>query len=89
LADHSKASYPIRLHAAAYSIGRIANPTFNSELLSLVDSIKTVHVVNAYTLNVVTKTPDVLLPARMPVIKIIPPNYSKTSTYLKKPQGTA
>jgi peptide/nickel transport system substrate-binding protein len=79
---------PMNARAAAYSIGRIANPSFNSELLSLVDSIKTVHVVDAYTLNVVTKTPDVLLPARMPVIKIIPPNYSKTSTFLKKPQGT-
>jgi peptide/nickel transport system substrate-binding protein len=79
---------PMNARAAAYSIGRIANPSFNSELLSLVDSIKTVHVVNAYTLNVVTKTPDVLLPARMPVIKVIPPKYSKTSTFLKKPQGT-
>jgi peptide/nickel transport system substrate-binding protein len=67
---------PMDARAAAYSIGRIANPAFNSELLSLVDSIQTVHVVNRYTLNVVTKSPD------------LPPKYSKTSAFLRKPQGT-
>jgi peptide/nickel transport system substrate-binding protein len=79
---------PMDARAAAYSIGRIANPAYNSELLSLLSTIQTVHVVNKYTLNVVTNTPDVLLPARMPVIKILPPKYSQTPAFLTHPIGT-
>ena len=79
---------PLDAKAAGYSIGRIANPTFNSELLSLVDTIASVHAVDRYTLNVKTTTPDVLLPARMPVIKILPPKYSRTAAFLTHPIGT-
>jgi peptide/nickel transport system substrate-binding protein len=79
---------PLDARAAGYSIGRIADPRFNSELLSLVDTIASVRAVDRYTLNVTTTKPDVLLPARMPVIKILPPKYSQTAAFLKRPMGT-
>lgn len=74
--------------AAGYSVGRMANPAFDSELLSLIDTIARVRAVDRYTLLVITKSPDVLLPARMPIIKIVPPNYSRTSNFLRHPIGT-
>jgi peptide/nickel transport system substrate-binding protein len=79
---------PMDARAAGYSIGRVANPAFNSDWLSLIDTIRTVRAVDRYTLLVITKDADALLPARMPIIKIIPPKYSRTSNYLRHPIGT-
>jgi peptide/nickel transport system substrate-binding protein len=74
--------------SAAYSISRIINPTLDSELLSLVNTIKSAQAVGRYTLNVKTDGRDVLVPARMPIIKMLPSGYAEKSAFLKHPIGT-
>ena len=65
---------PFDATAAAYSINRIINPKFNSELLSSVSTIVSAKAVAPTTLDVVTKAPDPILPSRMYFIAMMAPN---------------
>ena len=79
---------PFDARSAAYSINRIIDKSLDSELLSLVNTIKSAGVVNRYTIDVMTDGRDVLLPARMPIIKMLPLNYASNANFLKRPVGT-
>ena len=79
---------PFDARSAAYSVNRMVSKALDSELLSLVDTIKSAQAVDRYTLNVKTSERDVLVPARMPIIKMLPRNYAENSAFLKHPIGT-
>lgn len=65
---------PFDAASAVYSIDRIINPKFNSDYLSNVASIASAKAAGQHTLDVVTKTPDPILPSRMYLIAMMAPN---------------
>lgn len=74
--------------AVVASIRRIVDPKFESEWSSLIETISGAQARGAYVVDVRTKTPDVLLPARMPIIKIVPPRHSRSANFAARPVGT-
>ncbi|MEO6885322.1 MAG: ABC transporter substrate-binding protein [Jatrophihabitantaceae bacterium] len=60
--------------SAVYSIKRIIDPKYNSELASSVSTIVDAKAVSQYTLDVVTKAADPVLPSRMYFISMMAPN---------------
>jgi peptide/nickel transport system substrate-binding protein len=76
---------PFDANAAAYSINRIINPKFNSELLSSINTIVSAKAVDADTLDVTTKSPDPILPSRMDFIAMMAP---KDNNPAQDPIGT-
>lgn len=71
--------------SAVYSIKRIINPKFNSELLSSISTITDAKAVSPYTLDVITKSPDPILPSRMYFIAMMAPNAANPAQH---PVGT-
>lgn len=76
---------PFDATSAAYSINRIIDPKFNSELLSSVSTIVSAKAVSPNTLDVVTKSPDPILPSRMDFIAMMAPNAKNPA---QEPVGT-
>lgn len=79
---------PLNAEAAAASINRIINPDYGSEILSLIDTISGAKAVDETTVEITTKERDVILPARLAVIKMVPPLASKESNFATEPVGT-
>ncbi len=79
--------------AVKFTIDRVLNPDNNSPVLSYIKTIDHVEVVDDYTVRVITKTSDPLIPARFcryPT-EIVPPNYVKEvgdAEFTKNPVGT-
>jgi peptide/nickel transport system substrate-binding protein len=65
---------PFDANSAVYSIKRIIDPKFNSELLSSISTITDAKAEGQYTLDVITKSPDPILPSRMYFIAMMAPN---------------
>src|SRR5690606_7829355 len=63
--------------AAAAAINRIIDPEFNSSYLGQVDAISSAEAVDEYTLRVTTNGPDPLLPARLYLIQMVPPEHAQ------------
>ncbi len=74
--------------AAAFSINRIINPKFNSELLSSVSTITGAKAVDSQTVDVTTKGPDPILPSRMTFIAMMAPNATASGNIAQQPVGT-
>jgi len=74
--------------AAAFSVKRIVDPNFKSELLSFVSTIKDATAVDPTTLQIVTTGPDPILPARLTWLAMVPPKYSTDKDFTNKPVGT-
>ncbi|GAA1241149.1 ABC transporter substrate-binding protein [Janibacter melonis] len=72
--------------AVKYSIERIIDPATVSVSASQLDTVKKVEVVDDHTVDIVTKSPDAVLPRRMQPIGgsgrvfIVPPKYFSEST---------
>lgn len=76
---------PFDATSAVYSIKRIINAKFNSELLSSVNTIVDAKAVDQYTLDVMTKQADPVLPSRMYFIAMMAPNAKNPA---QSPVGT-
>jgi len=74
--------------SAAFSINRIIDPKFNSELASSVSTITSAKAVDDSTLDVITKGPDPILPSRMTFIAMMAPNAVQSGDVAQKPVGT-
>lgn len=84
---------PFNADAVKYSIDRVLDPANSAPTASYISTIKEVHVVDDYTVNVVTKDPDPLVPTRFNryPTEIVPPKYTEESgqeTFAQKPVGT-
>jgi peptide/nickel transport system substrate-binding protein len=74
--------------SAAFSLKRIINPDFKSDQYSFVETIQDARAVNPTTLEVTTKTPDPILPARLYWVKMVPMKAAAETGFAEKPVGT-
>jgi peptide/nickel transport system substrate-binding protein len=79
--------------AVVFSFQRFADPATEAPYLSTFDTIDRVDVLDKYTINVVTKSPDPVLLRRLSVFHtiIVPPEYFSTASaedLATKPVGT-
>jgi peptide/nickel transport system substrate-binding protein len=79
---------PLNAEAVAASVERIIDPEFNSELMPFIETITTTKVVDEYTVDIITSQPDILLPARIVWVKIVPPKHSQDANFAEDPVGT-
>ena len=64
---------PFNAAAAKYSIERVINPDFDSDLREQVEKITGVDVVDDYTIRINTDGPDPVLPARLYMVQMVEP----------------
>ena len=64
---------PFNAAAAKYSIERVTNPDFDSDLREQVDTITGVDIVDDYTIRINTSGPDPVLPARLYMVQMVEP----------------
>jgi len=64
-------------HAVKYSLDRVLNPDNNAPTRSYVSTVSEVKVIDDYTVHVITKKPDPLIPVRFNryPTQIVPPKY--------------
>ncbi|MGC4109302.1 MAG: ABC transporter substrate-binding protein [Nocardioides sp.] len=79
---------PFDAQSAAFSINRIIQPKYASEMLSRVNTIKKAVAVDKDTLNVVTTSPDPILPSRIELIMMIPAKAGQSASFGQHPVGT-
>jgi peptide/nickel transport system substrate-binding protein len=79
---------PMNADAVAFSINRIINPKYNSEQVEFVGSIKKAVKVNDLTVNILTKGPDPILPARLYWVRIVAPKAAAQGDSASHPVGT-
>jgi peptide/nickel transport system substrate-binding protein len=67
---------PFNAEAAAYSINRLVDEEYNSELRSFSGPILEAKVVDEYTIDIITDGPDPIILARLSTfLKMVPPKY--------------
>ncbi len=79
---------PFNAESAAWSINRELDPEYDSELLSQIETIDRAEVVDEYTIRLITKGPDPVVPSRLYMIQQVPLEYSKDEAFARDPVGT-
>ncbi|MDO3412422.1 ABC transporter substrate-binding protein [Saccharibacillus sp. CPCC 101409] len=84
---------PFNAEAVKYSLDRVLDPANNAPTASYVSTIKEVQAVDDYTVHVVTKNPDPLIPTRFNryPTEIVPPKYTEEAgqeKFAQEPIGT-
>jgi peptide/nickel transport system substrate-binding protein len=79
---------PLNADAVAYSIKRIIDPKYNSQQISYYSAITDAKKIDDLTVDVITKGPDPILPARMYWMKVVPPIASTKPDFISNPVGT-
>lgn len=74
--------------AAKYAIDRELDPDFGSELLGQIDTITGVEVVDDYTIRITTVGPDPILPSRLYMIQMVPPEFTESGDIATEAIGT-
>lgn len=77
--------------AVKFSLERVLDPKQKSPQVGNISTIKTVTVIDPYTVEIKTKEPYVLLPQRLFYLSIVPPKYVKEvgdKVFAEKPVGT-
>jgi peptide/nickel transport system substrate-binding protein len=82
---------PFNAEAAAYSINRLIDEEYNSELRAFSGPIIEAKAVDEYTLDIMTDGPDPILPSRLAAfMKMVPPKYFEENPdkLVENPVGT-
>jgi peptide/nickel transport system substrate-binding protein len=79
---------PFNADAVVFSIKRIIEPKFNSQQISYFAAITDARKVDDLTVDVITKGPDPILPARMYWMKMVPPVAGAKPDFIQNPVGT-
>ncbi|MEA2949689.1 MAG: peptide/nickel transport system substrate-binding protein, partial [Alphaproteobacteria bacterium] len=79
---------PFNADAVVYSVKRIVDPKFNSQQISYFAAITDARKVDDLTVDVITKGPDPILPARMYWMKMVPPIAAASPDFIQSPVGT-
>jgi peptide/nickel transport system substrate-binding protein len=79
---------PFNADAVVYSVKRIIEPKYNSQQISYFAAITDARKIDDLTVDVVTKGPDPILPARMYWMKIVPPVAAAKPDFIQNPAGT-
>ena len=68
---------PFNAESVKFSFDRIYVPDSKSPQKGWFNTIDRIEVVNDYAVDIITKKPDPILPARLTLFFIVPPNYIK------------
>lgn len=79
---------PFNAQAAKFAIDRELDPDFGSELLGQIDTITGVEVVDDYTIRITTVGPDPILPSRLYMIQMVPPDFTQNNDIGREAVGT-
>ena len=79
---------PFNADAVVYSVKRIIEPKYNSQQISYFAAITDARKIDDLTVDVITKGPDPILPARMYWMKIVPPVAAAKPDFIQNPAGT-
>lgn len=79
---------PFNADAAVSSVTRVIDPKFNSEQSGWYTGIVGAKKVDDSTVDVMTDGPDPALPARMAVMRMVPPTASQDAGFADTPVGT-
>jgi peptide/nickel transport system substrate-binding protein len=81
---------PFNADAVVYSVERMIDPEFNSEIISFVATITGAEAVDDYTVDIFTEGPDPILLARLTWLNIVPPVYTEENAenFGNEPVGT-
>jgi peptide/nickel transport system substrate-binding protein len=79
---------PFDADAVVYSVKRIIDPKYNSQQISYFATITDARKVDDLTVDVITKGPDPILPARMYWMKMVPPVAAARPDFIQSPVGT-
>ena len=74
--------------AAKFAIDRELDPDFGSELLGQINTITGVEVMDDYTIRITTGGPDPILPSRLYMIQMVPPDFTQNSDIAREAVGT-
>ena len=74
--------------AAKFAIDRELDPEFDSELLGQIDTITNVEVVDDSTIRITTVGPDPILPSRLYMIQMVPPDFTTNGDIAREAVGT-
>jgi peptide/nickel transport system substrate-binding protein len=79
---------PFNADAVVASVNRIIDPDYGSEQISNFASIVGAEAVDEFTVNIKTEGPDPILPARMTLMLMVPPQASAEPDFPDNPVGT-
>ena len=79
---------PMNADAVVFSINRIIDPKYNSEQVEFVGTIQKAVKVDDSTVNILTKGPDPILPARLYWVRIVAPQATAKANSASNPVGT-
>lgn len=68
---------PLDAEAVVYSVERMIDPEYETSLLAYFETIAGAEVVDDATVDILTKGPDPILPARLTWLKIVPPGFGE------------
>lgn len=79
---------PLNAEAVAFSVNRIMNPEYKSRQVGDLRGIDRAEAIDELTVHIHTKRLDTLLPARMYLLKIVPPKAAQREDFAEAPVGT-
>ena len=79
---------PFNAEAAAFSVNRIIDKEYKTQRTSYIQNITGAKVVDEYTIDVMTKGVNAVLPVQMTQLVMVPPTAAKEKTFGEKPSGT-
>jgi peptide/nickel transport system substrate-binding protein len=79
---------PFNADAVVSSVERVIDPKFASEQSGWYTGITGAKKVDDTTVDITTESPDPALPARMAVMRMVPPQASQNADFADKPVGT-
>lgn len=79
---------PFNAEAAKFAIDRELSPDLDSELLGQIDTITNVEVVDEFTIRITTVGPDPILPSRLYMIQMVPPDHTTNGDITAQAIGT-
>jgi peptide/nickel transport system substrate-binding protein len=81
---------PFNADAVVYSVERMIDPDFASEIISFVETISGAEAVDENTVDIFTEGPDPILLARLTWLNIVPPVYTEenAANFGNEPVGT-
>jgi peptide/nickel transport system substrate-binding protein len=82
---------PFGAEAVKFSVERVLDPATKSPVRGRLPNVESVQIVDPYTVRILSKAPDPILPKRMAVAYIVPPKYMQQvgpKQFASKPIGT-
>ena len=79
---------PLNADAVVHSVLRIIDPDFPTPLKDNLGTLVGAEKVDEYTVNILTSGPDPLIPTRMTLLYLVPPEASQSADFGENPVGS-